>query len=75
MLMAVVEKIEEGAYRFEIGKHHIAIYFTNSHDRIILIDADNFETKIQAVYEAIIQFINYFDAISKGEAIDINMIR
>lgn len=57
-LMPVVEKIEDGQWRFEIGKHLVRVLYANSRDSVIEIDDDTFETKIEAVYRAVLAFIS-----------------
>ena len=56
-LMEVVEKIESLGYRIEIVKHICRIYLSNKETIII---SEN-TPKIEAVYNAVVEFIKWYN--------------
>ena len=60
-LMEVVEKIESLGYRIEIVKHICRIYLSNKETIII---SEN-TPKIEAVYNAVVEFIKWYNNQNK----------
>ena len=60
-LMIVVEKIESLGYRIEIVKHICRIYLSNKETIII---SEN-TPKIEAVYNAVVEFIKWYNNQNK----------
>ena len=60
-LMKVVEKIESLGFTFTIRLKWVKISKTHNSDEVILIRWEEDETKIEAVYNACLEFIEWYN--------------